>query len=165
MQIKVMGTFLDTMQTITEDVEASFFANLNRELDIHDLVVDGFNLHELIKLGYREITSFLEAYANGELVEELDVYMALLNNNYAGSTEELIQKADDVIERGTMDDWNFKQTFSFEQAETYIEGLTSHEEDKKRIARYFDYEGYERDIFINCYKHITYGQKQLIVGI
>jgi antirestriction protein len=163
--IKVMGTFLDTMHTISKEVEAGFFANLNRELDIHDLEVDGFNLYELIKLGYKEITSFLEAYQTGELNQDLDVYMALLNHNYAGSTGELINKGEEVLESGSIDDFDFKKNFSMEQAQAYIEGLSTDEEIQKRITLYFDYEGYERDIFINCYKHISYRKTQLIVGI
>ena len=163
MEIKVHGTFLDTMQTIQKIVENNFFENLSRELDIYSIYIDDCDVSNLIKLAYAGIQSFISAYENDELEKDLNVYMACIEHGMACSVESAINYVDNkFIDCAPFDDDFFKGRFAQEKADEYIQSITNDSDKIKQITAYFNYAQYERDMFLSAYSFIESNKTQYI---
>jgi hypothetical protein len=164
MEIKLHGTYLDSMETIQKYVDGEFFNNLNRELEIHSLKIDDQDVFSLVKLGYKEISNFIYCYENGNLEnDDLNLYMACLDHGLSIDVDSTIKYVSEkFIESASYDEIDFKSKFAFSKADEYIKSIDQSETKQTLIGRYFNYAGYERDIFLSQYSFIEHNKMQYI---
>ncbi|UNW11140.1 antirestriction protein ArdA (plasmid) [Acinetobacter indicus] len=165
--MQITGIYLDNGQPTSFELEEGFLMKLNRELEISEIELDGFNLNVLAHYGYQDVENFYKAYQNGELEhDDLCVYMAVLNHGLATNVADAIEYVSNhFIQSDSWDNFDFQKDFAYDQAQELISTWTDDAKIREQIASRFDYDGYERDIFIDCYTYVKYLDQQYIFSM
>src|SRR5690606_29018403 len=147
MIINIHATYMDTKETINQEVDLEFFKDLEREMDIHALTVDGEDLSEIASTGYSNIIYFLEAYEGGDLKYEVTAYMACMAHGLAMHSDDAIDYVHkNFIKADYIDNHSFVSEFSYSKAVGYIGSIVDSRKAREDIERYFNFASYEKDL-------------------